>query len=76
MAEEKFIERLPMLLNLGEVAPVIGWATAYRDTETMAIRLEISLSEEASLQLMDLEEVFDLKAIGFAGIMKRPENPA
>lgn len=63
-----------MLLNLGEVAPVIGWATAYRDTETYATRIEISLSEEASLQLMDLESVFDLKAIGFAGIMREPRR--
>lgn len=73
--ETVIIENLPMYLNLGDVLThksVIGRASAYRNTETGATRLEIDIDPEASELLDDLREICDLKAIGFAGIMRRP----
>ena len=70
--EEKVIENLPMLLNLGEPDSIIGRASAFRHPDTNATRIEIHLSPMASDKLKDLQEVFDLKAIGFAGVARRP----
>lgn len=72
--ETLIIENLPMYLNLGDVITrksVIGRASAYRNTETGATRLEIDIDPEASKLLDNLREICDLKAIGFAGIMRR-----
>lgn len=74
--ETLIIENLPMYLNLGDVITpqksVIGRASAYRNTETGATRLEIDIDPEASKLLDNLREICDLKAIGFAGIIRRP----
>lgn len=73
MAEEKFLEGLPMLLNLGAPESVIGFASAYRDTDTRQVRIEIDLIDQRAIEAMDhLDEILELKAIGFAGIMKKP----
>jgi hypothetical protein len=77
MAEEKVIEHIPMLLNLGDWGTsesVIGYASAFRDSETSTARIEIHLGKDASDILENLQEIVDLKAIGFVGIMKRPAN--
>lgn len=71
---ELFIGPLPMLLNLGDfgrVESVIGWARGYRKTDGTT-HIAIHLDEEASKKLIKLDEVFDLKAVGFAGYAKDP----
>jgi len=82
MADIKVIERLPMLLNLGDNSSVIGWADVYRDEDSGASRIEINLDERGSELLDHLQEISKLMAIGFAGIMRRsseslpsPETP-
>lgn len=77
MAEEKIIDNLPMFLNLGDwmhVTSVIGHASGFRDTETGTTRIEIALNKENSDILEHLQDIADLKAIGFAGIMRRPQD--
>lgn len=77
MAEEVLVENLPMHLNLGDFHRLeshIGWAKVTHDTETGCSTIEISLNEESSKTLGDMVEVVDLKAIGFAGIYRRPNH--
>jgi hypothetical protein len=75
---ETMVEHLPMYLNLGDLGrmdTVIGHAKLTRDLETGKSRIEIVLGPEEA-ELMDhLVEIADLKAIGFAGIMKKQEIP-
>lgn len=71
----KFIERLPVELNLGQPEHIVGWSSAYIDPDTGKITIEIELDEAASEKLKNLEEVFKLKAIGFAGIKKEVNKP-
>jgi hypothetical protein len=69
-AEEVLVEQLPMYLNLGDLHnwdSQIGWAKVVRDFEGRH-RIEITLDKEASAKLGNMVDVFDLKAIGFAGI--------
>lgn len=77
MAQEiTLVEKLPMYVNLGDIGSwqsVIGWAQVTHDTETRLSTIKISLDEESSKVLGSMVEAFDLKAIGFAGIKKRPE---
>lgn len=77
MAQEKVIENLPMLLNLGDWGTsesVIGRASAFRDTEKGTTRIEITLNKDDSYILDHLQEIAELKAIGFAGVMRRPSD--
>lgn len=73
--DEKRVEGpLPVHLNLaGYPNPreVIGWANIYRKVDG-TMRIDISLDEEASSKLTNLAEVFELKALGFAGIKRMP----
>lgn len=74
--EFKLFENVPMQLNLSdyELRSHLGWVAAFKNEETGAIRLDIRLSPEASERLGDdLINVLDLKAIGFAGFMRKPE---
>lgn len=74
MAETKIIENLPMYVNLGDFGSteaVIGFASAFRDEESGTSRIEIKLTREHSDLLDHLVEIADLKAVGFAGIMKK-----
>lgn len=64
------VANLPMYINLGDAPDWrthIGWATVVRDGETGRNKIEIVLDEEASKKLGDMVEIFQLKAIGFAG---------
>src|SRR5438477_5573066 len=64
-----------MCLNLGDYRRLeshIGWSDAFRDTDTGEIRIEIRLDIDGSEKLKALHEIFDLKAIGFAGIARKP----
>lgn len=73
-ADEALVENLPMWLNLGDerdFSSHCGWARVTRDTETGKNKIEITLDEESSVKLGDMVDVFQLRAIGFAGI-KRP----
>lgn len=78
MAERQLIENLPMYLNLGDwpaaAHAVIGYASAFRDEETGTSRIEIALTPENSDILEHLQSIAELKAIGFAGIMRRPDE--
>jgi hypothetical protein len=74
MAKEILYERLPMELNLGHPEQLIGWATISRDTETEKIAIEIELHETASTALTHFDEIAEIKALGFAGIIRRPQS--
>lgn len=74
--ERELFRHVPMQLNLSDytVTSHLGWAAAYKDANTGEIRLDIRMGEEASERLeKDLREVFELKAIGFAGIKRKAE---
>lgn len=75
MAEDVvLVDNLPMHLNLGDFGnwhSVIGWAKITREHATRQTKIEITLDEETSNKLDNMVDVFELKAIGFAGI-KRP----
>lgn len=63
---------IPVQLNLsGYPNPdeVIGWATAARQ-ENGCTQIVIDLDAEASVKLDNLASVFELKALGFAGIRR------
>jgi len=72
----KLVENLPVELNLGQPEQIIGWASASRDPETGKTTIEIVLDEVASEKLMNLVEVFELKAVGFAGVKRRSHDRA
>lgn len=70
MADEVLVENLPMYVNLGDIGTtesVIGYAKVLRDSETGQNKIEITLDEDSSGKLGNMVDVFDLKAIGFAG---------
>lgn len=72
----KVLEGLPMQLNLSmpnDPRETIGWASAWK-REDGTIKLEILLDPVASERLGNLAEVFELKAIGFSGVARRPEK--
>lgn len=62
---------LPVHLNLSSLShdEVIGWARGSRN-EDGTTRITIDLDQDASDKLTNLAEVFELKALGFAGIKK------
>lgn len=71
--DEVLVENLPMYVNLGDVgnwASQIGRAKVTRNPETGMSRIEITLDEETSAKLGNMVDVFELKAIGFAGIKR------
>lgn len=73
---QQLIAGLPVMMNLsmpGDPREVIGWASAEK-REDGTMKIEIILDPEASAMLENLAEVFDLKALGFAGIKKRPQS--
>lgn len=76
MGEVEFIvENLPMYVNLAEVGVLhgfqshIGWAKVIRTAEGQN-KIEILLDKQTSELLGNMVEVFDLKAVGFAGIKR------
>lgn len=73
---EMIFENLPVQLNLGPMSTLdtMGWAKGYREVETGKTVLEITLNEDAAHALGDLVEVFELKAIGFAGIKRKSQK--
>lgn len=73
MADEVLVENLPMYVNLGDIGSwksVIGFAKVIRDSETGQNKIEITLDEDSSTKLGNMVDVFDLKAVGFAGIKR------
>ena len=76
LVQTPVVEHLPMQLNLGslgDIQSVIGWANLYKDEITGEYRLEIRMMKHASEMMEHLVEIADLKAIGFAGILKKSE---
>lgn len=74
MTEVIVVENVPVHLNLGEPASIIGWATVYRDMEAKTTRLEIRMGEKGSELLDQFQEVAEIMAIGFAGMMRKPQD--
>lgn len=75
---EVVLENLPMYLNLGDMHSlntVIGRASASKDPQTGASQIVINLAPTEALLLDHLVEIADIKAVGFAGIMKKREIP-
>jgi hypothetical protein len=79
---EKLFESLPVTLNVGfpslrggleSDTTAIGWSYAYHNKSDGRTTIVISLDAKASEQLKDLVQVFDLKALGFAGIKRSPQ---
>jgi hypothetical protein len=72
--QEPLFENLPVQLNLGPMSTqdTVGWADAYREMLTGKTIITITLDRETSQALYNLAEVFELKAIGFAGIKRKP----
>lgn len=76
--DEKLVEGpIPMVLNLGEFFTgslgAIGYATVYEMNDGRK-RISILLNAEASQGLGNLAKVFELRAIGFAGVEKRSKG--
>ena len=72
--EVTMIERVPVELNLGQSEQVVGMATLTKDLDTNEITIEIKLFDDFGIRkLEDLVEVFDIKAIGFAGVKRRTQ---
>lgn len=70
---ELIFENLPMQVNLSMPADprdAIGSATATRN-EDGSSTIEIKLDADATRRLTDLQSVFELWSIGFAGIKRR-----
>lgn len=75
--EEQIEGPLPMLLNLSDFGrpeeSMIGHAFVYQ-IENGRKRIEIILNEETSKALTHLTDIFQLKGIGFAGVMRKSED--
>lgn len=74
---------LPITLNVGfpkalggpgSDTTVIGRAYAYRTKDDGCTTIIMTLDPGASEQLKNLTEVFELKALGFAGMKRRPQD--
>lgn len=75
---EMILENLPMYLNLGDLGrmdTVIGWASASRDPQTGAGEIVIRIAPSEVILLDHLVEIADIKAVGFAGIVRKQEIP-
>lgn len=75
---ETVIDNLPMYLNLGDfhtLRSVIGRASASRDPKTGAGQIVIHIAPSEADLLTHLVDIADLKAVGFAGFMKKQEIP-
>jgi hypothetical protein len=69
------IENVPVELNLGQPEKVVGVATLSKDLDSGRISIEIELFDDAGIKkLEDLVDIFEIKAIGFAGIKRRPQD--
>lgn len=68
---------IPMHLNLADadrnIDSVIGWANCYRKIDGTT-QIVIDLDTKASEMFKDMAEVFELKAVGFAGIARKPDG--
>jgi hypothetical protein len=80
---EKIFTDLPITLNLGfpqalggagSDTAVIGRAYAYRTKDDGCTTIIMNLDADASEMLKNLVEVFELKALGFAGMKRRPQD--
>jgi len=80
---ERVFSNLPVTLNVGfpqmlggpgSDTTIIGNAFAYRTKDDGTTTIIITLDPEASEQLKKLDEVFELKALGFAGMKRKPEG--
>lgn len=79
MSKRVVVENIPMCINLGlshDWRSHIGRATVFQDEETGRTKIEIDLDEEASEKLDNMIDIFDLKAIGFAGMKRDPRRRA
>jgi hypothetical protein len=80
---ERIFAGLPITVNVGFPGQfggpgldttVIGNAFGFRNKDDGTTTIILTLDPEASKMLGDLTEVFDLKALGFAGLKRKPAN--
>lgn len=70
---EKIFENLPVRLNLGDPEPIVGWAHAHKTDEGEA-HIHITLHKDETRIFDNLVEIFDLVALGFASVKRRPPD--
>jgi hypothetical protein len=69
------IENVPVELNLGQSEKVVGLADLSKDIGSGRITIEITIFESDVIKkLEDFVDIFEIKAIGFAGIKRGPED--
>ena len=80
---ERIFANLPVTLNVGfpqtlggpgSDTTIIGRAFAYRNKDDGCTTIIITLDPDPSEMFKNLEEVFELKTLGFAGMKKKPET--
>jgi hypothetical protein len=73
MTIEKIEGPVPFLLNLGQPESIVGWAQLYRK-EDGKVQMVVDMGDKGT-ELMDhFVEIADIKGIGFAGVLRHPEN--
>jgi hypothetical protein len=75
MSDEKIIEHIPFLMNLGQSEEIIGWTDIYRMPDGN-VRLDVRLGPNGSDLVNHFVEIAEVKGIGFAGVIRRPEDRA
>lgn len=72
---EKVFENLAVTLHLDyrtNPSTIIGWANAFQNKDDGTTTIVLSLDAEASQKLKNLTELFELYALGFTGIARKP----
>lgn len=72
--EVTLIENIPVELNLGQPEQIIGQASVTRNSDTGEATIEIVLDLRGSDLLSHMVDIFEIKAIGFAGVKRRPQD--
>lgn len=74
---EKLFENLPVEIHVGQhprhPETVIGYAYAFKNKDDGTVSITMELHEEGAKKLLDLNEMFKLFSIGFAGVKRRPQ---
>jgi hypothetical protein len=80
---ERIFAGLPITVNVGFPGQfggpgldttIIGNAFGFRNKDDGTSTIILTLDPEGTKMLGDLTKVFELKALGFAGIKRRPQN--
>ena len=71
---ERIFSALPVTLNLGDDKTIIGRAYAYKTKDDDYTTIILTIDPDGTKLLQNLSEVFELYALGFAGIKKEPKE--